>query len=289
MEQDDTTLLLPPSVEKIIPFDKSWLMRLGVLDLLLDNPDTEAFLFEHRDNLSTDLQALAHASQQWRDGTDIDVGESGTLFRFLQFAAWKNDEDRTFIKKGTLSTRQITSDPSIVELNLSELLKLDNGTSQWASAAVLLGNTELPNEPMPFKLQLTYDAVKHWIQKRKQGETWEARVDNTIGRQVAAFLRWQQTGDMAFTPEQAEDYCFARAFGLITPAEGEARWPSLRQHESDRIASMEQSLEQDVVNSDDHRVVQAVAFLKGNTVTYLNPTAVRKSFPLFWELIEETA
>src|ERR1019366_994697 len=140
------SLELPPEIEPLIPFDKSWLMRLGVIDLLLYCDDMATFL-NHHENLSTDLQALARASEQWREGSPSDVGESGTLYRFLQFAAWDLGEDRTFIRRGTMEGRDITQDPSIVSLPLAELLKLDNGTSQWASAAVLLGNQETPPEP----------------------------------------------------------------------------------------------------------------------------------------------
>lgn len=99
-------------------------------------------------------------------------------------------------------------------------------------------------------------------------------------------MGWLATNTMAFTPEQAEDYCFARAFDLMTSAEGEARWPSLRQHESDRIAGMEEALAQHEVTSADHRVVQAVAMRKGSEASFAHPECVTKSWPQFWKLLE---
>ena len=137
----------------------------------------------------------------------------------------------------------------------------------------------------PFKLQATYDAIDHWQAARAASTTWEARKDDTIARQAEAYLGWLATGSMVFTPEQAEDYCFARAFDLMTPEEGEARWPALRLHESDRIASMEEALEQRVVTSADHRVVQAVAMRKGSEITFAHPEAVAKSWPKFWDIL----
>ncbi len=276
---------LPPKYEQYIPYDKSWMIRMGVLDMVHGYDDINRLL-DSEEHLGTDLQALNRATKQWREGDEIDVGESGTLYRFLQFAAWKAGRNVHFIKHGTLVDRPITSDPSIVDLPITELLKLDNGTSQWASIAVLLGNTEPRLQPAPFKLQTTYDALDHWQHARSHGNTWEAKRDETIARQASAYLGWLATNTMEFTPEQAEDYCFARAFDLMTPDEGEAQWPSLRQHESDRIAGMEEALAQHEVASADHRVVQAVAMRKGSEISFTHPECVAKSWPQFWKLLE---
>lgn len=274
-------------MDRFIPLDKSWMIRLGVLDLLHGYDDMQMFLSEYKpEALSSDLQALLRASQQWNTGKQVDVGESGTLLRFLQFASWKLNKPVKFIKHGTLAERKIVSDQTIVGLPLSELLLLDNGTSQWASAAVLLGNTQPKPNPLPFKLRLTYEAMEHWQKARDEGRRWKPRFDQTIRRQAQAFIHWRHSGKMQFTPEQAEDYCFARAFDLMTPEEGERRWPSLRQHESDRIASMELALQSHNLDSADHRVIQAVAMRRGQDVTYANPSSVTKSWPLFWEFLE---
>lgn len=281
------TLVLPDQSLAFIPFDKSWMIRLGFLDLQHQRTDMEDFLSnEDPRSLPDDLHALARASRQWREGDPINVGESGTLFRFLQFAAWRRGEDREFIKQGNLQERPIASDPNIVHLPLAKLLLLDNKTSQWASASVLMGNRETPPKPLHYKLQLTYEALTHWEQADGQREAWQPRRDITLARQTAAYHEWLRTGTMNFVPEQAEDYCFARAFDLITPEEGEARWPSLRTQESDRIAEMERALGQEVVTSDDHRVVQSVAQRQGGSVTFLHPEAVSKSYPLFWDMIQ---
>lgn len=276
-------------IDNLVPYDKSWIIRMGFLDMINCRTQINTQLdAECESSLSTDLVALNRSTKQWHNEAEIDVGESGTLYRFLQFAAWHSGVDKVFKKSGTLTDRKITNNPEITSWPINRLLTLDNGTSQWASAAVLLGNKEARPEPTPYKLALTYDALNHWTEKTASGKDWESKKDTTIRKQALAYMGWLATGSMKFTPEQAEDYCFARAFDLISLEEGERTWPSLRTHESDRIAEMEVALQQATVDSADHRVVQAVAMLKGDQVSFSNPEAVNKSWPLFWKLIEKT-
>ncbi len=276
-----------------IPLDKSWMIRMGVLDILEGNEESIKFLKQRYDVLSDDLRALYHASRQWHDGGTVDVGESGTLYRFLQFAAWKKQLKKTFVRQGTLQQRELCTDPKIVDKSLDELLKLDNGTSQWASAAVLLGNRE-PMENPPYKLQLTYDAVEHWHKGKLAGKKWEARYDVTILEQAWTYLQLRNHRAPGFVPKQAEDYCFARAFGLMNQKEGTSRWPSLKGHESNRIIEMETAIKcaetGEEISSQDHRVVQAVTMLqkvRDRTIKIKNPSVVSKSWPQFWKFLED--
>ncbi len=269
----------------LIPLDKSWMIRMGVLDLFNDYGDCADFLQQNHDVLSDDLQALGRASTQWASGRPIDVGESATLYRFLRFASWKLRQDKEFAMQGTLNKRKIYDDPEIVGWPLEKLLTLDNGTSQWASASVLAGNQQRIPKP-PYKLQLTYDAVEHWKSARSSGKVWEPRYDETILEQASAYLQWIIEGRMDFVPKQSEDYCFSRAFGIMTAVEGEKRWPSLRGHESDRIDEMEEAIQQTEIISRDHRVVQAIAMSKRGGVVFRHPYAVKKSWPQFWKFLE---
>jgi hypothetical protein len=273
-----------------IPLDKSWIIRMGLLDMVNGYDDIELFLIK-QENLSDDLVALERSAEVWKSGEPVDVGESGTLYRFLKFASWKLNMDKKFITKGTLVYRSINDDPKITELSQTELLKLDKSTSQWASAAVLLGDTERLQNP-PFKLQLTYDAVTHWNAQRGRGEAWEPRYDETILRQAEAYHELLKGERPDFVPQQAEDFCFAYAFGYMTAAEGEARWPALRGHESDRIVETQEMLaaakEGKEIISKDHRVVQAVLMwgkLNNTEVTMVYPQAVNKSWPQFWDFL----
>lgn len=270
-----------------IPWDKSWIIRMGILDLVNGKTEVLSFL-DAQENLGGDLIALREALQSWNADEPIDVGESGTLYRFLKFASWSLSLEKKFILQGTLQDRAIANDPSIVHLAQEDLLKIDNGTSQWASAAVLLGDSRRMEHP-PFKLALTYDAVRHWQKQRAGGLAWEARRDQTILRQAEAFTRLLRGESSDFIPQQAEDFCFAYCLFDLSAEEGERRWPSLRGHESDRITEIEREFlaarNRREVTSRDHRVVQAVAMwgrLHNKRISFASPQAVAKSWPQFW-------
>jgi hypothetical protein len=276
-----------PLIEKgLIPPDKSWMIRLGVLDLLSGYDDSIMFLEKNYTQRSDDLQSMYHASIGWKEGREkVCAGESATLYRFLRFSSWKLGKKLEIEKTGTLVDRPMCDNPEIVTWPLERLLTLDGGTSQWASAAVIMGNTEKV-EKIPFKLQVTYNAVSHWKTARDQNKPWKERYDETLLKQAEAYTQWLKTGKMRFKPEQAEDYCFARAFGLISAEEGEKIWPGLRGHESDRIKEMEKALSEEVVSSKDHRVVQAVAMAKGEKARIAYPFSVNKSWPQFWQFLD---
>lgn len=285
LEQNDLIL------KGYIPLDKSWIIRIGVLDLLNGYDDTVQSL-NNQQGLGDDLKALRDASLSWKSGESINVGESATLYRFLRFASWKLGLDKKFILQGTLKNREICDNPQIVNDSLDELLKLDNGTSQWASAAVLLGNKEKIKNP-PFKLQLTYEAMKHWQEQRKKGQGWLPRYDETILRQAEMFLKLLKKEKVEFIPQQAEDYCFARAFGFIDQQEGKRRWPNLAGHESNRLEEMEKALSEakdGKIASKDHRVVQAAAMwqkINNKEVLVEYPEVVNKSWPQFWKFLKD--
>jgi hypothetical protein len=278
-------------MENYIPLDKSWIIRMGVLDLIHGSAQINSFLAGQSD-LGDDLIALKNISVSWSKDMPVDVGESGTLYRLLKFVSWKFNLNKKFVTKGTLKNRVITDDPKIVNLKLAELLTLDNRTSQWATASVLCGNDEMIPNP-PYKLKLTYEAVAHWNAMAAQGKPWEPRYDTTIEKQAETFGKLLKKQKINFVPEQAEDFCFAYTFGFVSKEEGEKRWPSLRGHESDRITEIETTLEKAKngmeIDSKDHRVVQAIAMwgiINKKELKILYPAAVNKSWPQFWEFLD---
>lgn len=277
--------------KKYIPLDKSWIIRMGILDIINGYDDIQKFL-STQNNLSDDLVALQGAAEAWKTGESIDVGESGTLYRLLKFASWKLNLNKKFITRGTLTNRNINNDSKIINRPQSELLKLDNNTSQWASATVLLGDSERLLTP-PYKLQLTYEAVNHWKSQREKNEVWLPRYDETILRQAEIYKELLRGKNQNFIPKQAEDFCFAYIFGYMTAEEGEGEWPALRGHETDRIFEVQKTL-QDAeagkeIRSKDHRVVQAMAMwgrVNNKTINIIHPSAVNKSWPQFWDFIK---
>ena len=159
---------------------------------------------------------------------------------------------------------------------------------------MLCGNLEARIKNPPFKLALTYEAVWYWRECYAASKVWKPRPDDTIQEQARAFMDHLDGKSMTFVPQQAEDYCFARAFNLITGEEGLSRWPSLVEHESSRIIEMENTINDmrcgRPIKSKDHRVVQAIAMkaaIKRETLSYENPDCVAKSWPLFWEFMKK--
>lgn len=279
-------------IEKgLIPLDKSWVIRMGFLDLMNGYDDT-INLLKRSKGLSDDLKYLHRASVDWKGNGKIHVGESGTLFRFLQFASWKLGEHRSFRKEGTLEGRTMTQNVEIVSYGLKDLLNLDGGTSQWASASVLMGNTERAGN-LPYKLGLTYEALQHWKSRREKNLMWEPRHDATIERQADSYVDLLTTGKMNYSPIHSEEYCFARAFEKITPEMGEKMFPNIKGHETDRIYEMERSLDlvnkYSIIDSFDHRVVQAVYMKKyseGESPMVRYKKSVNKSWPQFWKFMK---
>ena len=291
-----------------IPLDKSWMIRMGLLDLIHGKDTTIQFLQSRPDSDSTDIQALLRASLDWKEGRPIRVGEAGTLYRFLLFSTWMLNEEREFVLEGTLRDREINLDPTIIHYSTEQLLTLDNGTSQWASAAsmwkesvfIFEGTFDRIVNP-PYKLQVTYDAIDHWKSCRQEGVHWVPRLDKTIETQAITFLDLYNDIPSGFIPLQPEDYCFARAFGFISPEEGRRRWPSLVGHESNRILEMEKALAEllsnRLISSCDHRVVQAIAMkakvdclehtLHLDYLRYFrHQECITKSWPRFWDFIK---
>ncbi|MEQ1500476.1 MAG: hypothetical protein ABL917_03860 [Parcubacteria group bacterium] len=276
--------------EEFIPLDKSWITRMGVLDIINGYTDIELFLNRQTD-LNGDLLALKNSSVAWKTGSPINVGESATLYRLLQFASWKLNLNKVFIKEGTLKNREIINDPNIINLSLEKLLNLDNQTTQWATASIITGNKQRISNP-PSKLQQTYDAVDHWNKKRQAGLVWDAQYDETIQKQVEAFLELKKGLKVVFVPTCSDDYCFARVFNFITKENGEKSWPSLRGHESNRIEEMEKAITEAElgidITSKDHRVVQALAMwgiINNKKLDFLHKDSVSKSWPKFWDFL----
>lgn len=279
-------------LESYLPLEKSWIIRMAILDLVQGRTQIKSFL-DSQENLGGDLLALKRVTKSWNTNDPLDVGESGTLYRFLLFTSWTLGLDKEFIISGTLKDRHVTQDPSIVRLSQEELLKLDGRTSQWASAKALLGDRERITNP-PHLLAMSYEAIAHWNARISKNLDWEPKLDRTIRRQAEAFMELVDAGGITdFKPAQAEDYCFARALELITKEEGEERWPALRNHESDRINSMEIELARaktgETILSKDHRVVQAIAIwgvLNKKDVQFKHPKSVNKTWPEFWDLLK---
>jgi hypothetical protein len=272
---------------KYLPLDKSWYIRLCLLSL--KENDNQVIDFLDKKKLSNDLKVAVNAVKYWNTGEYVHVGESATLLRFLKFYCWHNNIDKHFIMGPMLRKREICNDSDIVNWPIEKLIELDYGTSQWVSAAMLVRKDMNLYHPEGTnankKINLTRAALHLWYHS---GDRTKIVIDETIKNQASYFLG--RITDFEIT--SAEDYCFARAFNLMTKSEGKKSWPQLVNHESNRLDEMEAQIDKTVVSSTDHRVVQALALKakKNNrlNINILYPECVNKSWPEFWKFHAST-
>ena len=285
--------------QRFIPLSKSWIIRMGFLDILSGQTYINKFL-ENSENLGGDLLALKRVAETWGTSGAVNVGESGTIYRLFQFASWKLKLNKKFITHATLSERirhgKITQDPKIVDYNLNQLLDLPEHTTQYGTAAILLGNEEkIPDRlKNDFHLIMSQEAVEYWGRQEKEGRVWEPREDETIQAQAEAFVEMLKGVRPNFYPVQSEDYCFARVFGYMTREEGKKRWPKLQGHETPRLDEMERVIaltnNGKPIDTPDHRAMQAIAMwsiVNKKDLSFVDKNIVNKTWPLFWDFLKE--
>ena len=223
----------------------------------------------------------------------------------FSYLSWKQGVKKVFRTSKTLAgdrNSNITLNPEFIDRkkwSLEKLLKLDGGTTQMASAVLLLDENPPSIDRLnltkhqEYFLTLTIQERKYWEEKQSRGEQWHLVYDETIERQAQAFLSWNERMEQIFEARQAEDYCFARAFRLITPEEGRSLSSSLAGHETNRFLEMERAIQKyesdNIIDSPDHRVVQAMVMLAkidGRQPIVTNKNAVEKTWPQFWKFID---
>jgi len=256
------------------PPDKSKANRRLFLDAMNRKDDTIKVvgrMIAKREQLGKDIVAGYLSAGNWNSGEPMNVLESGSVYRYYRFAAWKLGQDRKFVKTGTLVDRKICDDPNIVNYSLKELGKVDKRTSQWQSAAAMMGNIEYLENP-PYKFQVTKQVIKDWTLHQNAQEKfgrkirWDLEKDDTILELEKSFLNMIRTGNFVMEPRDSERFCYLNILGDMTPEEGKKRWSSLEGHEENRIIESEKAKRQVIAGerptSMDHRIQQACGLLQ---------------------------
>jgi hypothetical protein len=282
-----------------MPFDKSWIINMGFLDLMNGYDDIRKFLHEPSNNekMGDDLFALSRVVDNWNTDKPLDVGESGKLFRCVTYYLWKKGISREITVRGTLVKRaeKICKNPDIVNQPIQDLLKLDNQTSQWASIAALMAKQRREDdfEGVPYKLRVTYQGIGHWIKCRQEGLCWKPWLDFTIGRQMKTFEERINGEASVYAVRHAEEYPFARVMRFMDPLGAAAMFPNLRGHESNRIEGLEDQIkmldDSGKIYSKDHRVISALVMRRiseGKDVKILHPEKVSKAWPRFFDFMD---
>lgn len=280
-------------MSKVIPWDKSWIMRMVFLDTYNGKTDRSQQFFKENKILSDDLIACRDAIfGHYASFEKIPVGESATLYRFLDYMTYHNSLTQRPVASGTLLTRSISAAKNVHDLSQEEMLKLDGGTSQWASIKALCGDTHKVKRPPP-KLKLTYEAIDHW---HKRKGNWIPKRDVNIQNQYETYLHLKNMGSPSFKVDDAEKFCFGYAFGYINTTQGQSNFPNLANHESNRLISMPEAIGQATlkqsITSQDHRVIQALVMWRNINKRSLHldiqhPLCVNKSWPEFWYAVNQ--
>lgn len=269
---------------KYLPLSKSWAIRMIILDMLYGAKTNykiiRHFKKQNQKNLSYDIQSAVRCAKNYISGkSTYYVGDSGTLCRFLIYIL--DGQKYKIIKRKQLAGRKTSALKNISKLPLSKLLKL--GTTQFANAALLTGIKPIKNLTPHCKLSV--EARKTYFKNKGK---WIPKIDKIFIRQLNHFLRGGK-----FKARIAEDYCYARAFNLITAKEGKKRWPELANHECNRLKVMEEvckNFNRKIYVPDDHRVVMAVALRQaslGFPVRVNNKKCVAKTWPQFFKWLKE--
>ena len=235
--------------------------------------------------LPRDVTEVCNSSEQiLRGEREIYVGEGGAWARKLAYGNAKFGWGLTIVKDGTLVGRPDDFTPDLVDASVSELHMLNKGSSQVASAAVLAGSSDPIPDDASYHLQMAYEARDFWADWPKD-QLIPLRRDQTLRRQTLSALGYMMTGEVRFVPIQAEDYPFARVFGVMTTADAVARgWGNLEGHESSRLTSVDESI--DLVEQGlsvpfaDHRILQPLRFKYGMAARFDHVEAIGKSWPL---------
>lgn len=282
---------------KYIPLDKSFIIRVVLLDLTRGyREDSVRFFKNNKMPLSDDIITVGGIVRDWpawKFWKDFDGRDSASATRHLQFYLWQTGSRRKIRKNEGLQKRNLTNNPDIVNWPIKELMKLEYGTSQWASAAALFRDKEKVLEEMrdveevPFKLDLTVHTRNYWEGNEASGWGWEPRLDMTIARQMKAYVEFLKYGGAHFKCRQSEDVPFAAILCDYDLEKAKDEYPSLKGHESDRIPEIRKTikqLEQGLcVDSKDHRIISAAAMrqsLYGKSISVKYPEYISKAWPV---------
>lgn len=298
---------------KYIPWDKTWIGTMAMLDLTRGFPKDIANFLDSQDpkELGGDFRVCRQLVDDWpaRYHKPLYVGQSGKFLRFVRFYNWLNGIEHEPIITDTLKEgriEKITNDPSIVSLPPEQLATLDFHTTQWSSIQYTLTPPALRRKLSPsfhqgktlkrsadFKLRVTYDANDHWDSQRAKGEIWQPRKDPTFFNQTVAFIESLKTGNMCYIGEQAEDYCLESAFNLVSEEEGRLIYPSVEGHESNRFKEMRELKAKfertGIIESKDHRAVFAMvmkAVYDKKPYEVRNSESVNKTWPQFFNCVD---
>lgn len=268
-----------------LPLDKSWIKCLTILEMRMGlHGKVRDFLNTFpQDEMSDDVSACRDLLNAWREGSNmLPVRNFRSLaVALLAFLKTRHRDEREILMGSQLRKRKL----------------LDEYSSQQISAQILAGNPNILDEwelrgmdKLPYHCKLANEAS---ILANYSNALTVYREDRTILKQFTYFIQKLQGKKVKLKIDSAEDIPLAVAMGEMSIKVAEKKYPQLKHHETNRIKELENMLTDTNCASTDHRIVMARAMsdvLKESWTLYdrpVNPEAVNKSFPKFWEYLDE--
>lgn len=236
-------LPLPQELKRLVPqINKSSGIRWVVKDALSpENTVVNTFLHTPENYpFGEDMEAAFRVSRQLKTGEPLEPGDSRTLLIMSRMLLYTKRIDRKIILTPMQERRNVEDDPAIADLPLMEMLKLSGGTTQWASAAILLQERHpdeiqkilqaLPEEQRTM-IRLTIDIKRRWLCYRALGRPFvitEQEKEQTLLRQASHYVTRLVTGaNLPFKPLHSEDAIYAVMSGNMTLEEAAELFPML--------------------------------------------------------------
>ena len=243
------------------------------------------------DEMSDDVRACKDALKAWKSG------ESHIPVRNFRSLAVATD---MLIKQGWDKNKR----ELLMGKELRNRVLYDENSSQKVSAIILTMNDNVMEDRI-----LKRDSIDKLIPQiqnaivvkniykdmRVVQSTTIYKEDETISRHFNYYIAKLCGKDVKLEIKSAEDIPLAYMMNEIELSEAEKRFPSLRNHETDRIRELEYQKRRLYIKpsiySTDHRVVMACAMAnnlqEGDFKKIGYDYSVNKSFPKFWEMLEE--
>lgn len=194
----------------IIPYDKYWILQMGILDMINDKDSIFIFL-ENNQNITEELKNFKITYLDWTFNKNIVyVGYSNYIYYVLIYIIYKKNLNIELftddnIKK--INDNEIKKILDFSQNNLIDLGEKDIYYIYFASALILLGDEERLDSP-PLFIKKTYKIVDEWNKSYNMDENWDLKYDPIIEHQFNYLKKYNSNNHISFIPKYSEDFFY---------------------------------------------------------------------------------
>jgi hypothetical protein len=253
-------------------------------------------------NHGEDIEAAIRVGRQLQDPEAVlQPGDSRTLLIYTRVHLYlRGIFDREIELSPMQAARNVEDDPEILGMSLLDSLGLSGGTTQWASALILLQGRDdweikdlLANIPQEqhYMILKSVRIRKELLQNIRQHRAFAltaADREQTITDEARHLYTRIVTGrNPLIVPTHSEQAALAVMNGSITLKEAERTFPMLGRHETNRITEIARVMDQEVIDTPDHRMFFAAVNTRDQpSYTARSERAGHKTAPRFLESVD---